>query len=93
MNVQPGDMARVVAPYAAPGVGAVVSVVGPMTRDLVCGVNWYPATPNTWIVQGWVRDEQHRMQGPLLAVGDEFLRRIDPFTGELAAEGVREVVL
>ena len=93
MNVQPGDMARIVAPYAAPGVGAVVSVVSPMTRELRCGVNWYFHTPNTWIVHGWVLDEQRRMQGPLLAVGDEFLRRIDPFTGELVAEGVREVVV
>lgn len=93
MNVQPTDMARIVAPYAAPGVGAVVTVVAPMTSDLHCGVNFYTYAPRTWIVQGWVRDERGRMQGPLLAVGDEFLRRIDPFGGEFVAEGVREVVV
>lgn len=93
MNVQPTDMARIVAPYAAPGVGAVVTVVAPMTDHLLCRCNLYAYSPHTWIVQGWVRDEHGRMQGPLLAVGDEFLRRIDPFGGEFVAEGVREVVL
>jgi len=81
MNVQPGDMARVVAPYAVNGIGSRVTVVRAAARveDLgayrfVCDGAWGQG----WVVQGWVRDAFGCQMGPLLVIADRCLRRIDP---------------
>ena len=84
MNVQPGDMARVVAPYCEPGQGAIVSVLRPMLQAEAFGALSYDFQPDSWVVQGWVRDEQGAVQGPILVIYDNCLRRVDPVTG---AEG------
>jgi hypothetical protein len=84
MNVQPGDMARVVAPYCEAGRGAIVSVLRPMLGAETFGTSSYAFQPDSWVVQGWVRDESGFPQGPQLVIFDNCLRRVDPFTG---AEG------
>lgn len=81
MNVQPGNMARVVAPYAEAGRGAIVSVVRAMLGNERFGDSSYAFQPDCWVVQGWVRDEKGGMQGPMLVIFDTCLRRIDPDTG------------
>lgn len=76
MNVQPSDIARTVAPYAAAGVGATVTVLERMTHSFVCAGTRYRFQPDTWIVVGWVPDERGQMQGPLLCVSDNCLRKV-----------------
>ncbi len=80
MNVQPGNLARVVAPYAEQGRGALVNVVRraePPREEfgsLRCAV---PHDLVVWVVQGFVRDASGQMQGPLLCIFDHCLKRVD----------------
>jgi hypothetical protein len=78
MNVQPTFLARVVAPYAEPGIGTIVTVVRVAAAHEQFGPDSYncAATPS-WVVQGWVRNESGRTFGPLLCIADECLRPID----------------
>lgn len=80
MNVQPGNLAKVVAPYEASGRGALVNVVRrAQWPSEILGTSIYAVSLNqlVWVVQGFVRDEQGHMQGPLLCIFDHCLQRVD----------------
>jgi len=80
MNVQPGNLARVVAPYAEQGRGALVNVIRraePPAEEfgrLQCSV---PFDRIVWVVQGFVRDAFGQPRGPLLCIFDHCLKRVD----------------
>lgn len=80
-NVQAGDLARVVAPYAMPGRGAIVQVVRRAEEiEFLQGLCYYnPGYRGVgWVVSGWVRNEHHIPRGPELAIADVCLRKIPP---------------
>jgi hypothetical protein len=84
MNCKPGDLARVVAPYAKPGRGAFV-VVRRRARPYEClDGNVFQACNSNggWVCDGWVRDSDGGVCGPQLAIADECLRPIRDNDGE-----------
>jgi len=80
VNVQPGNLARVLAPYAEPGRGALVNVIrrarAPYEElgNVQCSV---PDHLPVWVVQGFVRDAFGQPRGPLLCIFDHCLKRVD----------------
>jgi hypothetical protein len=75
MNVKPGDLARVVAPYHAEGRGAFVVVRGP-----AIGRDPYPGFSNdtgrwAWLCDGYVRASR-RIEGPAVVIYDHCLRAV-----------------
>lgn len=79
MNVQQTNLARVVAPYAQPGIGSIVTVLRVAAARERFGPDVYNCSgAPSWVVQGWVRGESGRTFGPLLCIADECLRPIDP---------------
>lgn len=92
MNVQPTDLARVVAPYAVQGRGAIVTVVcAASDPHWICGQQFISDGRPAWVVTGFVRRADGFMQGPGLVILDECLRRIDPFTGADEGEDLRDI--
>lgn len=80
-NVKPGDIARVVAPFDIAGRGAIVKVIRPSNgKETLCGIE-YEGGGSGWVCEGWVRWEGDRRHGPLVAIADNCLRRVDPGTG------------
>lgn len=82
MNVKPGDLARIVAPYHPNGRGSIVAVIEPALPDPVGmlsigGVNYF-ILGNAWVVHGWVKNWKGIAIGPLTVVEDGSLRRIPP---------------
>lgn len=78
-NVQPGDLARIVAPYAMAGRGAIVKVLRRGTGIEQFGPTRYRCDLElSWVVEGSVRDERGRVHGPNLCIADVCLRKIPP---------------
>lgn len=78
-NVQAGDLARVVAPYAVPGRGAIVKVLRQGAGIEQFGHARYRCDLElSWVVEGPVRDELGRVHGSHLCIADECLRKIPP---------------
>lgn len=79
-NVQAGDLARVVAPYAMPGRGAIVKVLRRLWEPSVLSGVVYDIWPNQvgWVVEGLVRNSEGIVRGPELAIDDECLHKIPP---------------
>ena len=81
MNVKPGDLARVVAPYDKNGRGAFVKVIrAAIGRAHRLGENVFVRTTDlpAWVVEGWVRGDRNVPVGPQLVIHDRCLRRVDP---------------
>lgn len=75
MNVKPGDLARVVAPFVMSGRGAVVRVVRPSHGREDLGDTVFEGSPRaSWVCEGYVRWENGRLKGPLVAIEDQCLR-------------------
>lgn len=80
-NVNPGDLARVVAPYAMQGRGAFVTVEHQAkdVEHLDSGTFINCKAPGvSWLCRGWVRGSAGLLMGPLVCIGDHCLRRVDP---------------
>jgi hypothetical protein len=75
MNVKPGDLARVVAPFVMSGRGAVVRVVRPSHGKEPLGDTVFEGSSRaSWVCEGYVRWENNRLHGPLIAIEDRCLR-------------------
>lgn len=84
MNVEPGDLARVVAPYAMQGRGSFVTIECDARLGTVIEngeVVGYAGAEQAWIVSGWIREWRGLAQGPRVIVADCCLRRVDPGLG------------
>lgn len=92
MNCKPGDLARVVAPYVTPGRGAFVTVVKAADRGeyRAYGSLWEIDGP-AWVCEGWVRDVDGVVRGPLRIIGDRCLCRVDPGRAEEETPAVAEL--
>jgi hypothetical protein len=79
-NVKPGDLARVVAPFQMCGRGAIVKVIRASGRAEWLSGTYYEDNGNgeSWVCEGYVRWGDGTREGPLVAIYDECLRRIDP---------------
>ena len=82
MNVKPGDLARVVAPYTPNGRGAFVVVERDGTKDDCKRLYYDESAPYGWLCSGYVRDIEGTLLGPELLIYDECLRHVDPGEGE-----------
>lgn len=73
MNVSPGQLARVVAPFHLAGRGAFVVVRRAYRGEQWVGRNWFPgpfAAP-AWICEGWVHFEGvGKPIGPAVVIAD-----------------------
>jgi hypothetical protein len=85
-NVKPGDLAMVAAPFAPCGRGTFVTVVraASLEREELSG-RMFEDEPRgsgqAWVCEGFVRWDyrgHERVIGPLTAILDCCLRRIDP---------------
>jgi hypothetical protein len=77
MNVKPGDIAMVKAPYVEPGRGAIVEVVRRAgEREWLSGREYRRREGYCvgWVVRGWVRNADGNLRGPELAISDVCLR-------------------
>lgn len=77
-NVLPGDVAMVVAPFCAPGRGAIVEVLRPAERaERIRGILYMqPPGEFGWVVEGWVQNDIGLTLGPTLIVNDRALRKM-----------------
>lgn len=78
MNVKPGDIARVVAPYVIQGRGAIVEVVRLASVEDYPRLGFARPSGSGWLVSGWVRDSSDRLHGHEAIIGDIFLRPLPP---------------
>ncbi len=78
MNVDPGQLARIVEPFHTAGRGAFVIVRRPWRGERV-GEYWFTYGGPAWVCSGWVHFEGAvRPIGPEVVIADQCLRRVNP---------------
>lgn len=79
MNVAPGQLARVVAPFELVGRQAFVIVRRAWRGESVGGYLFTQGGGPAWVCSGWVRfDGSEEPLGPEVVLSDLCLRRVSP---------------